>query len=98
MKNGAISIIADGHEFEFSHSDPTGAWYDLDGVSAKCEGWQLTINADREVYARLVTPDGIVHYGTIGDKEDEVLADNFPFRSGDRYRFYEKLETETRYV
>lgn len=84
--------------FSFDVDPEGGAWYDLDGVTASCGSMKLRINADREVYGIFTNADGEEHYGTIGDADNEVLADNFGIEDGEIYYFYEKPETKDYYV
>ena len=98
MKKDSISILAFDRAFIFDTEESEGARYELDHAVSVSEGWTLTLNADREVYACVAEPDGQKHYGTIGDEEDEVIPDNFGFCAGDRFFFYEKPETEEYYV
>jgi hypothetical protein len=84
--------------FRFLCGSDGGAWYELDGEQGLAGGSLLKIRADREVYAVYASPDGEERYGIVGDEEDEVLADNFPFLAGERYLFRERPETEEYYV
>ena len=96
--------------FRFSSESDEAAWYDFDGAvsreirtepetgSAESAGASLRLNADREVYAVYTAPDGTEHYGTVGDEENEFLADNFGVEPDMVYCFYEKPETKEYYV
>jgi hypothetical protein len=102
--HGGCSITVSGADgafpqvFSFPCADGGGAWYELDGAVTLSDGAALRLNADREVYAVYVSPDGEEMYGTIGDSEDPVLADNFPLGTGEEFLFYENPETEEFYV
>ena len=93
-------ITINAHElvFYFPIEEESGAWYDLDNEDAYSDGWKLHINADRDVYASLTDPNGNIFYGTIGDAENELLADNFIMETSERYLFYDHPETEFSYL
>lgn len=84
--------------FPFDPHTDSPAWYDLDHAVSEVDGATLEINADRDVYAIYTAPDGTKHYGTIGDQEDQVLADNYPCDFDELYRFYENPRTKDYYV
>ena len=94
----SIYISAFEHSFAFELKESEGAWFELDAAHAEAGGFMMALNADREVYAVVTEPGGQAHYGTVGDIENDVLADNFGISSGEKYIFYEKPETKDYYV
>jgi len=83
--------------FKFDPHTDQAAWYDLDHAISKKSGATLEINADRDVYATYTAPDGTKHYGTIGDEDNETLADNYGCEPEVTYRFYENPRTKDYY-
>ena len=84
--------------FTFPMESDTDAWYGLDGHIAQQDGAELRLNADREVYAIYTAPDGTMKYGTVGDEENDNLADNYPIEDGEVYYFYENPRTKDYYI
>jgi len=93
-----IHIFCGNTEFCFELKQEFVAWYDLDGMQSQSGKATLKINADRDVYAEFVDEKGIIHYGTIGDKENELLADNYPCEQNEKYIFYENPKTKDYYA
>lgn len=84
--------------FHFDPHTDSPAWYNLDHAESENEGAKLTLDADREVYAVYESPEGEKRYGTIGDAENETLADNYPCDFSETYLFYENPDTKEYYV
>ena len=84
--------------FIFPLQEKESAWYELDGSGSVSGSALLTLNADREVYAIYTGPDGVRHYGVIGDEENESIPDNFGIEDGEIYLFREHPETENYYI
>jgi len=84
--------------FEFPLRENDDAWYCLDKLESINGDEKLRINADRDVYAVYTDRDGAEHYGTIGDDEDKVIADNSSCDPGTLYIFYENPEAKNRYL
>lgn len=83
--------------FRFHTEREDGAWYELDHAVSNAGNETFYLNADREVYAVYTLSSGEKRYGTVGDDENETLADNDGFRSGETYLFYEDPSTEEYY-
>jgi len=93
-----ITVLCNKTEFAFPLNREDDAWYCLDGRESRNGGETLVLNADRDVYAVYTAGDGSRHYGTVGDDDNRVLADNEGICPGDRYVFYEDPRTEKYYV
>jgi len=85
-------------DFIFETEGEDAAWYELDHAESFAGNKSLNLNADREVYAVFTDEDGTERYGTVGDSENEVLADNYPCEKDVIYLFYENPRTKDYYV
>lgn len=98
MEEYTIRILCGETMFEFPIREREDAWFSLDGAESSNGSEKLVLNADRDVYAVYTDENGEEHYGTVGDEENETLADNFSCSCDETYYFYENPMAKEYYV
>lgn len=93
-----ITVCCKTAEFVFPLGEDDDAWYCLDGRESRNGSETLKLNADRDVYAVYTDKNGTEHYGTVGDEDNKLLADNEGVCAGDRYIFYENPKAKDFYI